>query len=157
MAPGYADLGKGRGPVRALHAAVCADTDGAQIFFSATATDNCDTNVQVIFTPASGSYFGAGTNVFTSVATDTSGNSNSCSFTVTVTEPAVLLGLALDGTNAVLSWPQSCAAYAVDQKGSLDPADGWTAVNTAAAPSGNPFVVSVPLGSDNKFFRLRTR
>ena len=51
--------------------------------FTVTATDNCP-GVTVTSTPASGSVFSVGTTTVNSAATDTSGNTASCSFTVTV-------------------------------------------------------------------------
>src|SRR5205085_722690 len=51
--------------------------------FTVTATDNCP-GVTVVSTPASGSVFSVGTTTVSSTATDTSGNTATCSFTVTV-------------------------------------------------------------------------
>jgi HYR domain len=51
--------------------------------FAVTATDNCP-GVTVASTPASGSIFSVGTTTVTSTATDSSGNTATCSFTVTV-------------------------------------------------------------------------
>lgn len=52
--------------------------------FSVTASDSCDSSVAVNSTPASGSIFSVGTTTVNSTATDDSGNSSSCNFTVTV-------------------------------------------------------------------------
>src|SRR6185436_9700343 len=62
----------------------CAGTGGNTVSFAVTATDVCDTNVTVVCAPPSGSFFSLGTNGVVCVATDASGNSNTCSFTVTV-------------------------------------------------------------------------
>src|SRR5262249_48853709 len=62
----------------------CAGAGGNTVSFVVTATDGCDPNVSVVCTPPSGSFFSLGTNRVICVATDASGNSNSCSFTVTV-------------------------------------------------------------------------
>ncbi|MFN0111224.1 MAG: HYR domain-containing protein, partial [Blastocatellia bacterium] len=51
-----------------------------------TATDVCDGARTVTCSPASGSSFPKGTTTVTCTASDTSGNSNSCSFTVTVAD-----------------------------------------------------------------------
>jgi hypothetical protein len=61
---------------------------GAVATFTATARDNCS-GVTVSCTPPSGSSFPVGTTTVTCSATDTSGNTSTCSFTVTVndTEP----------------------------------------------------------------------
>ena len=50
-------------------------------FSTPAATDNCGT-VTVVATPANGSTFALGTNPVTCVATDSSGNTNSCTFNV---------------------------------------------------------------------------
>jgi hypothetical protein len=60
----------------------------------ATATDNCP-GVTVVCSPASGSVFPAGTTTVTCIATDASGNTASCSFTVTV-----FTACLVDQTNA---------------------------------------------------------
>ncbi len=58
---------------------------GAVVTFpAATAADVCDTNLLVFSSPPSGSLFPVGTNVVTSTAVDSSGNSNSCTFLVRV-------------------------------------------------------------------------
>jgi uncharacterized repeat protein (TIGR01451 family) len=49
-----------------------------------TATDSCAASVNVTSSPASGSVFPVGTTVVNATATDASGNTSSCSFTVTV-------------------------------------------------------------------------
>lgn len=52
------------------------------VTFSATAADTVDLSPTVIYTPASGSGFPAGTTVVTCTATDASGNSATCTFRV---------------------------------------------------------------------------
>ena len=66
---------------------VCNDPGqcSAQVFFTVTATDNCALQ-SLVSTPPSGSIFPKGTNTVTSVATDTSGNTSSCTFTVIVND-----------------------------------------------------------------------
>jgi hypothetical protein len=59
-------------------------TCGAVVTFVVTAGDNC--SASVVSTPASGSVFPVGTTTVNSVATDPSGNSVTCSFTVTVVD-----------------------------------------------------------------------
>jgi hypothetical protein len=57
----------------------------AQVSFTVTATDNCAVQ-SLVCTPPSGSIFPKGTNTVTCVATDTSGNTTSCSFNVIVND-----------------------------------------------------------------------
>ncbi len=61
----------------------CLSSNGVQVFFSTTALDNCDGPLPVICTPASGSSFVPGTTTVNCFATDASGNSSNCSFTIT--------------------------------------------------------------------------
>jgi HYR domain len=53
---------------------------------SASANDNCDGTLSPTCTPASGSSFSKGTTTVTCSATDSSGNTGSCNFTVTVND-----------------------------------------------------------------------
>ena len=57
---------------------------GAAVTFAATATDNCTATVS--YSKAPGTVFAIGTTTVTATATDASGNTASCSFTVTVTD-----------------------------------------------------------------------
>ncbi|MDQ1557076.1 MAG: hypothetical protein QOD32_136, partial [Pyrinomonadaceae bacterium] len=52
--------------------------------FNVTATDSCSTAVNVVTSHASGASFPVGTTTVNATATDPSGNTSSCSFTVTV-------------------------------------------------------------------------
>lgn len=54
--------------------------------YTATATDNCTASPMVSCTPPSGSAFSKGTTTVTCTATDGSGNTAMCSFTVTVND-----------------------------------------------------------------------
>jgi subtilisin-like proprotein convertase family protein len=56
-------------------------TNGAPVTYMVSSSDNCGAPT-VVCTPASGSIFPLGTNAVSCTATDGSGNSNSCSFTV---------------------------------------------------------------------------
>jgi hypothetical protein len=53
------------------------------VTFTVTATDNCDPSPKVVCTPASGSGFPVGATTVNCRATDFSGNTSTCSFTVT--------------------------------------------------------------------------
>ena len=57
----------------------------SNVTFIVTATDNCSVT-NLLSNPPSGSAFPVGVTLVTSTATDASGNTNSCSFTVTVTD-----------------------------------------------------------------------
>jgi hypothetical protein len=64
-------------------AASCPPATCKVVNYTATATDNCP-GVTVVCTPPSGSCFPAGTTTVTCTATDASGNTATCSFTVEV-------------------------------------------------------------------------
>ncbi len=75
-------------PVISCPADITVDNDpgqgGAVVNFTTATTDNCDSNVAVVCTPASGSTFPVGTTGVNCTATDDAGNQASCSFGVTV-------------------------------------------------------------------------
>ena len=102
---------------------------GAKISFTPTATDNCS-KVTVTTSPASGSFFPVGTTTVTATATDSSGNSSTCTFNVKVTdnEPPVISALA---TSPNSLWP---------------PNHKWRLVTVNYTSTDNCGVVSCGLG-----------
>jgi hypothetical protein len=74
----------------------------AAVSFTVTASDNCSVPT-VVSSPASGSVFPLGTTTVVATATDTAGNSQSCSFTVTVKD----VGAPVITTNGqtITLWP----------------------------------------------------
>ena len=76
-------------PVISCPSNITQNTDGglcsAVVTFSVTGTDNCGVSA-VVSSPGSGSTFAVGTTTVTGTATDLSGNTSSCSFTVTVAD-----------------------------------------------------------------------
>ena len=95
----------------------CTGGLGRAVTFTISASDACNTNVVVTSTPLSGSFFSLGTNTVHSVAVDACGNSNTCSFTVTV----------VDTTPPTISCPSNIIAAEI-------PFDSGSAVVTYAAP-----------------------
>jgi CSLREA domain-containing protein len=75
----------------------------AQVNFTITAQDNCPGTVTVGSSPASGSVFPVGTTTVNASATDASGNTATCMFTVTVRD-ATAPTITLNGQTPVL-WP----------------------------------------------------
>src|SRR5205823_16732 len=76
--------------IAACPANIVKSTDAGQCtavasFTTPTASDNC-TSASVVCLPASGTAFAKGTTVVTCTATDGSGNTNACTFSVTVNE-----------------------------------------------------------------------
>src|SRR5262249_2721174 len=66
----------------------------SNVTFAVSATDNCSVT-NLISTPPSGSTFAVGVTTVTNIATDASGNSSTCTFTVTV----------LDNQNPTITCP----------------------------------------------------
>src|SRR4029079_121048 len=62
-----------------------ANQCGANVSFSATATDNCP-GTTISYSPVSGSFFPVGTTTVTATATDAAGHTATCTFTVTVVD-----------------------------------------------------------------------
>lgn len=59
---------------------------GANVVFAANFQDNCPGNVSVTYSHASGTFFPIGETLVNVVATDSAGNSDSCSFSITVAD-----------------------------------------------------------------------
>lgn len=78
-------------------------------FKAPTAIDNCDGAVSVTCTPPSGSIFGPGDYPITCTAADKSGNTNRCSFTLTVLPPlqVVFVSPASDNLNDNTAQPDA--------------------------------------------------
>lgn len=68
-----------------IHMAASQGDCGKIVNFSANAMDNCP-GVQLSSSPASGSFFDVGSTTVTYTATDASGNSSNCSFSVNITD-----------------------------------------------------------------------
>jgi hypothetical protein len=94
-------------PVLDLPADITAEAtsaSGAEVTYTATASDLVDSDVPVQCTPASGSTFALGTTTVSCSATDDSGNSATGSFNVTVVDSTPPQILSVDATPGVL-WP----------------------------------------------------
>ena len=98
-----------------------SSADSATVTYSVTATDNSG-SASVLCNPPSGSSFAIGTHQVTCTATDASGNSDSCTFNVTVNQ----VGCDLDAnspppTPNVASLPSITAACSVTLLAANDP------------------------------------
>lgn len=82
----------------------CTSPAGATVTLSATATDKCVGVGAPSCTPASGSTFPLGVDTFTCTATDTAGNTGSCTSTVTVQDTTPPTISAVTASPKVL-WP----------------------------------------------------
>jgi hypothetical protein len=123
--------------------------------FNVSASDNCTVS-SVVATPPSGSAFPVGTNIVNVVATDTAGNTNTCSFKVTVlpgSPPQLLANLA--GTNVVLSWPAAAGCYALQYASALPSASNlWTAYAGPLATNAGRVMATNNIQVGSRFYRL---
>jgi len=76
--------------------------------YSVSATDACDTSVDVACTPPSGSVFPVGVSAVVCIATDNCTNRSTCTFTVTVNRDTAPPSIACP-TNVVVSLCSTCA------------------------------------------------
>ncbi|MGA9768898.1 MAG: HYR domain-containing protein [Blastocatellia bacterium] len=106
------------------------------VTFTVTASDNCP-GVSVVSTPPSGSTFPKGTTTVTSTATDASGNTATCSFTVTVvdTQPPIITCPA--NRNVSVPPGQPCGVVTYPAPTATDNCPGVTTV--CSPPSGSCF------------------
>ncbi len=110
----------------------------AVTFTGLSATDNCDGALTPVCTPPSGSTFQKGVTTVNCTASDTSGNSAPCSFTVTVndTQAPIFDGCTNRSANVA---PGSCAAsLTFTGLMATDNCDGARTV-TCTPPSGSSF------------------
>ena len=123
------------------------------VTFSPTVNDCALANSYTV--PASGIAFPVGTNVVTTYAVDTSGNSNSCSFTVTVLPgPAPTLNLTRIGTNVVFSWPTVFSCYSLEAADALN-TNNWTPVGGIPGLNGANYYLTNAAPTTNRFYRLK--
>lgn len=127
---------------------------GATVNYSPSASDNCP-GLNVACMPASGSFFPKGSTTVQCTATDASGNTSTCSFTVTVvdTQPPVItcpanisVGTGSNQCSAVVSYPaptvsDNCpgpiTVACTPTSGSVFPKGTTTVSCTATDSSGN--------------------
>jgi hypothetical protein len=112
-----------------VDAATCSKSN---VTYSASATDNCDPAVPIIFSPPSGSTFPKGTNTVQCTATDSSGNTGTCTFTVTVLD-FITLTCQTDRVVAATSTVGAMVRYSVIASDNCDP----TLSVTSSPPSGS--------------------
>jgi len=122
------------------------------------ATDACDNNVLVVASPASGSSFPLGPTIVHVTATDASGNSSGCTFTVTVTHIATptLQVVEYSGGNFRFSFEsQSGITYLIQRKDSLDETE-WTTLQTVPG-TGAVLTIDDNTGTANRFYQVKVQ
>ncbi|TFH64605.1 MAG: HYR domain-containing protein, partial [Candidatus Zixiibacteriota bacterium] len=126
-------------PIIACPADMDVDNDagmcGATVNYDVTATDDCDPNPNVVVTPLSGSFLPIGVSDVVAIATDASGNTETCVFKVTVHDvekPAVTCPADVMQDND----PDQCGAIVTF---TVDATDNCAGVMAAANPPSGAF------------------
>jgi len=127
--------------------------------FDANVADNCSL-ASLNLNPPSGSDFSVGETSVRVTATDAAGNTNTCSFLVTVLPgPAPTLTLLRDNSqNVVLSWPASNGCYELQYVSSFvhPPAsNAWLTYSGPVTTNGGIVRVTNNAANGNQFYRLR--
>jgi hypothetical protein len=109
----------------------------------------------VVANPPSGYAFPVGANTVTVTAKDVAGNTNTCTFKVTVLAGAApLLSVSRISTNVVLSWPNGFGCYALQSTPALASSNVWTTYLGPFTTNGGNIYVTNGIGPTNRFFRL---
>lgn len=138
-------------------------SNGAIVAFSVTASDNCDSNLSVNSLPVSGSEFTIGTTPVNCVVVDSAGNTNTCSFSVTVIDPSIfnILSIAPQNSDISLSWVMPLGLTGIVQGSADNYGDDFTNVSAPFYAPGNGTVTNTyvdPGGQTNflqRFYRIR--
>ena len=124
--------------------------------YNPSLSGNCGLS-SLVESPPSGSAFAVGSHTVTVAAVDGTGQTNSCSFTVTVLPgPAPRLSASLAGTNVVLSWPANAGCYALQFAPELRPGSSglWTTYAGPYATNGSSILVTNGVSAGSQFYRL---
>lgn len=122
---------------------------GGFVFYGVSAADDCDPAPAVSCSIPSGSLLPVGEYTAVCVATDASGNSNSCSFTITVTPMTpMVMQASLSAGNLVLQWGGGSPPYVVQMVSEL-PSTNWQEVMTTMETN-----LVLPMLSSNAFYRV---
>ena len=125
---------------------------------SPIATDNCDGSVTVVCMPSSGTLFSLGATRVSCQANDSSGNTNSYSFMVSVlpAEIPLITDFQVAGTNIVIQFKSmNVGQYSVQASSSST--DNWTNVVTGIPGTGEIITQTIAGGTTflPRFFRVK--
>ncbi len=133
------------------------DGAGAAVPYRTTASDNCDPVVAITCIPPANQLFPVGQTVVNCVATDDSGNHESCSFTIRVVAPPLVLAASTITNNTVtISFNTTAGTnYVVEYRTNLTQG-GWTTLTNVIGPGG-PVQIrdSIRTNIPGRFYRLR--
>jgi hypothetical protein len=92
--------------------------------------------------------------IVTSVANgDPTNFESELDITYNLTVTPASLSVSQQGTNVVLSWPQTGTTYLLEESDSLSPAN-WTPSEATIVPLADAYQATVPLSGGSQFFRL---
>ena len=121
----------------------------ASVSFAATATDNCspEADISITYSPDTGTSFAVGTTEVTVTAVDTSGNSSSCTFNVTVIDEEAPVFTDCRTTDLTMdASPNSCDAVVMfDDPTAMDNCPGVVVTQTGGLLSGSTFPVGTTI------------
>jgi hypothetical protein len=93
----------------------------------------------------------------TSIANgDPSNFESELDITYNLTVTPASLSVMQQGTNAVISWPQTGTSYLLEETASLSPAN-WSPSGASIVPVGGTYQATVPMSSGSQFFRLQVQ
>jgi hypothetical protein len=122
-----------------------------------TATDNCG-GLSLTQTPLAGTMVGGGTHLVTITARDTVGNATSCQTSLIVEggETEIQLTIELQGTNAIIRWPDVGGTWVLEETADLTPPPSWSASSATPVQVNGIWQAVVPVAPGaSKFFQLR--
>jgi hypothetical protein len=139
------------------------DSNGTVVAFSVTASDNCDSNLVASCSPVSGSEFALGTTTVQCTVVDSAGNTNTCSFSVTVVDLSIfnILSITPQNSDILLSWVMPLGLTGIVQGSADNSAEDFTNVSVPFYTPGNGTVTNTyvdPGGQTNflqRFYRIR--
>jgi len=93
--------------------------------------------------------------VITATATDSANNTSEFSSCVTVAPvPSLFVSQSLASQELSLTWTDTATGFVLKQTASLTPIIQWTTVSNAPVLTNGQFVVTLPLPTGNRFYRL---
>ena len=123
---------------------------------NAVAVDNCSV-VTITQQPPAGTLIGVGVTNVVLRFTDAANNQSSCVVAFTATEPggAPTLNVVRSGVSFVLSWPETCADWKLQQAYYFSANTFWFSVTNAPVKVGDRWEVTLPASGLHRFYQLK--